>query len=260
MLWLVGEELIPCMHATNKTCLLTCMIKISTCSLKSSGSDIILNQFHEWIRKELANLLKKHFEIWFITYIQAVEGLSVYESLHLGGRGDWSSDGCSVAGTSGLTVTCTCNHLTNFGVVAVSLICTTKLVLAMVSNSNVSATQNTNPIRCNVNTHSPSDDFSECIGKCDLIINFELCSYWYYNDYMSHDKMLSSYRFMNLMIIVYDLLINCIYCIHDLLTITCSSDTRRPSESWHSCNTCKFIWRPGKQLQCWNWSTVCSCM
>ena len=104
-----------------------------------------------------------------------MEGLSVYESLHLGGRGDWSSDGCSVAGTSGLTVTCTCNHLTNFGVVAVSLICTTKLVLAMVSNSNISATQNTNPVRCNVNTHSPSYDFSECIGKCLIGTTMTIC-------------------------------------------------------------------------------------
>ena len=47
-----------------------------------------------------------------------------YGSLNLGGMGDWSSDGCSVVGTRGLTVTCTCNHLTNFGVVAVSLMCT----------------------------------------------------------------------------------------------------------------------------------------
>ncbi|XP_064384592.1 deleted in malignant brain tumors 1 protein-like isoform X4 [Halichondria panicea] len=60
------------------------------------------------------------------------------------GTGTWSNEGCSLVTydeNSGL-VECTCNHLTNFGLLA-----------------------NTNPVSCLPNTHEPNEDFTECIPR-----------------------------------------------------------------------------------------------
>ena len=37
----------------------------------------------------------------------------------LGGRGNWTTNGCEVARIDGNIVICHCNHLTNFGVLVV---------------------------------------------------------------------------------------------------------------------------------------------
>ena len=37
----------------------------------------------------------------------------------LGGRGNWTTDGCELGGHEDSVVTCHCNHLTNFGVLVV---------------------------------------------------------------------------------------------------------------------------------------------
>ena len=40
-------------------------------------------------------------------------------SFHLGGRGNWTTDGCELIEIDGNVVTCHCNHLTNFGCLVV---------------------------------------------------------------------------------------------------------------------------------------------
>ena len=37
----------------------------------------------------------------------------------LGGRGNWTTDGCELTGIDDNVVTCQCNHLTNFAVLVV---------------------------------------------------------------------------------------------------------------------------------------------
>ena len=37
----------------------------------------------------------------------------------LGGRGNWTTDGCELIEIDGNAVTCRCNHLTNFGCLVV---------------------------------------------------------------------------------------------------------------------------------------------
>ena len=45
----------------------------------------------------------------------------------LGGRGNWTTDGCAFIEIDGNVVTCRCNHLTNFGVLVV---CKIQLVIS----------------------------------------------------------------------------------------------------------------------------------
>ena len=40
-------------------------------------------------------------------------------ALSLGGRGNWTTDGCELSEANGTIVTCRCNHLTNFGCLVV---------------------------------------------------------------------------------------------------------------------------------------------
>ena len=47
--------------------------------------------------------------------------LRVYSSHCKGGEGNWTQDGCTLAGEEDGVVSCECNHLTNFGVLVVSM-------------------------------------------------------------------------------------------------------------------------------------------
>ena len=41
--------------------------------------------------------------------------------IYIGGDGNWTTDGCRSVGVTNRIVSCECDHLTNFGVLVVSL-------------------------------------------------------------------------------------------------------------------------------------------
>lgn len=50
-----------------------------------------------------------------------VSFFKAYLTLLLGGEGNWTADGCRLASNTNGIVSCECDHLTNFGVLVVSL-------------------------------------------------------------------------------------------------------------------------------------------
>lgn len=78
---------------------------------------------------------------------------------------DWKSDGCSRVGSDTvIPVQCTCNHLTNFAILAVSII----TYICTYFNEEYTSFQNINPIVCDDNREVPNVDFTNCIGEIFL--------------------------------------------------------------------------------------------
>jgi hypothetical protein len=77
---------------------------------------------------------------------------------------DWKSDGCSrVESDPAAPVQCTCNHLTNFAILAVSI--SYGLCIYFDHYHIYYTFQNINPVVCDGNRQVPNNDFTNCIGE-----------------------------------------------------------------------------------------------
>ena len=56
------------------------------------------------------------------SHLATITGCSHWIISTLGGRGNWTTDGCELTGIDGNVVICQCNHLTNFAVLVVGKI------------------------------------------------------------------------------------------------------------------------------------------